>query len=317
MEIDVSAVDNRIQGNGKPAGGVRIDRLVLLAGAVRPSDLSRGTGRGALDLPITPTRTLLGEWCEQAGRVAALAGSDSLPVDVVLDPTSEAPNLPGADDRVRIEIRRDETSYRGTGGALRDIAASMDGHGVILVANAGQILSRGLDELTLRLASVNADVALVAHDDGTPSGLMLLSTRALADVNTVGFVDFKEQVLPTLCHTFDIRAVRFTRATAKPVRTLESYIAALRDHHDAVVSGGTGVDPFTERWAPTFSVPESGAEVDPTARLHDSVVLSGARVESGAVVVRSVIAADAVVGRGRIVVDEVVSSGVSRLGRSA
>lgn len=313
----MSALDNLIQGTTSRRGKVRIDRLVLLAGAVRPSDLSRGTGRGALDLPITPTRTLLGEWCEQAGRVAALAGIDTLQVDVVLDPSSEAPRLPRLDGRVSLEVRRDEASYRGTGGALRDIATSMDSDGVILVANAGQILMHELDDLTMRLAGVNADVALVAHDDGTPSGVMLLTTRALADVNAVGFVDFKEQVLPTLRQTFDIRAVRFARATGRPVRTLESYIAALREHHDAVVSGGKGVDPFTERWAPTFSLPETGAEVDPSARLHDSVVLAGARVESGAVVVRSVVGSKGVVGRGQIVVDEVVSSGAARMGRSA
>lgn len=311
----MSVDDNFIQGTRR--GSVRIDRLVLLAGAVRSSDLSRGTGRGTLDLPITPTRTLLGEWCDQAKRVAALAGRQSIQVDVVLDPSSEAPSVPQLDGRVSVEIRRDETSYRGTGGALRDIAASMDGDGVILVANAGQILTRGLDALTTRLAEAAADVALVAHDDGTPSGLMLLSTRALEDVNTVGFVDFKEQVLPTLGASFDIRAVRFARATARPVRTLTSYIEALRDHHDSVESAGRGTDPFTERWAPTFSVPESGAEVDASARLHDSVVLSGGRVGAEAVVVRSVVASGGVVGRGQIVVDEVVGAGAARLGRSA
>jgi len=312
----VSEPDNLIQAPVTRGQTVRIDRLVLLAGAVRSSDLARGTGRGVLDLPIASNRTLLGEWCGQASRVAAIAGRPTLEVEVVLDPESDPPGDACATDRVSLTIRRDETSYRGTGGALRDIAAGMDGDGVLLVANAGQILTTGLDELARRLASVRADVALVAHDDGTPSGLTLLQARVLDEVNPVGFVDLKEQLLPRLTDRFDVRAVRFDHATGRPVRTLESYIEALRAHADAQEQGVRG--PFAERWGPTFGVAEAGAEVDPTARLHDSVVLSGGRVEAGAVLVRCVVGESGAVRRGQVVVDSVVSSAAPRgLGRSA
>ena len=52
-------------------------------------------------------------------------------------------------------------------------------------------------------------------------------------------------------------------------------------------------DPLAEDWRPSFAIAEAGAEVDQTARVHDSVVLAGGVVEAGAVVVRSVVAAPA------------------------
>lgn len=297
---------------------VRIDRLVLLAGAVRPSDLTRATRRGVLNLPISAQTTLLGQWCEEALTLCSWAGLARLDVEVVLDPATEAPTTASTDPRIGLHVRRDETSYRGTGGALRDIVESMDDDATILVANAGQILTMGLDAIVGRLHAARADVALVAHADGTPSGVMLLTTRTLRDVNTVGFVDFKEQVLPKLSETHDIRAVSFERATGRPIRTLESYIAALREHHQPRGRDDAGPDPFAERWSPTFGVQEAGAIVDPSARLHDSVVLAGGRVEAGSVVVRSVVGPHAVVAGGEIVVDSVVSaSGRRLLGRSA
>lgn len=295
----------------------RIDRLVLLAGSVRATDLTRGTGRSVLDLPVTPTRTLLGLWCEQAVEAAAWSGHGRLAVDVVLDPSTDAPRVPATDPRIHLHIRRDEASFRGTGGALRDIAWSMNGFGRLLVANAGQILTTGISAIAQRLASEPADVSIVAHEDGTPSGVMLVSTKTLESVKSVGFVDFKEQVLPSLGEAFDIRAVKFEHATGRPVRTRESYIEAMRAHYGAM--GGSGpFDPFAERWAPTFGVAERGADVDPSARLHDSVVIRGGRVGAGAVVVRSIVGPEGVVGRGEIVVDQVVSAEAARgLGRSA
>ena len=295
----------------------RIDRLVLLAGAVRVSDLTRGTGRSVLDLPIAARRTVLGQWCDEASALAEWAGLTQLQVDVVLDPSTDAPEMPHTNDGVRVYVRRDEASFRGTGGALRDIAASMGEGGVMLVANAGQILGCPLAETARRLVEARADVSIVSHEDGTPSGLMLLTSGVLADVNPVGFVDFKEQVLPSLRGRYDVRVVPFGRATGRPVRTRDSYVLALREHYDAL-RAPSSPDPFAERWTASFAVAEAGSEIDGSARLHDSVVLAGGRVEAEAVVVRSVVGPTGVVGRGEIVVDSVVSGEARRgLGRIA
>lgn len=67
------------------------------------------------------------------------------------------------------------------------------------------------------------------------------------------------------------------------------------------------VDRFVEDWWPTCGLVESSADVDPSARVHDSVVLRGSRVRRGAVLVRSVVCPGAVVRNHEIVVGRLVA----------
>ena len=67
-------------------------------------------------------------------------------------------------------------------------------------------------------------------------------------------------------------------------------------------------DPLAENLSPAFALVEPGAEVDPTARLHDAVVLSGGAVEADAVLVRSIVCAGGVVRRERSMVDQFVTA---------
>jgi hypothetical protein len=63
-----------------------------------------------------------------------------------------------------------------------------------------------------------------------------------------------------------------------------------------------------------FSLVEGAAAIDPSARVHDSVVLGGATVEAGAVLVRSVVCGGATVRRDTTAVDRfVLGGGKSRL----
>ena len=68
-------------------------------------------------------------------------------------------------------------------------------------------------------------------------------------------------------------------------------------------------DPFAEEWKSTFSIIEPGAQADPTARIHDSVVLRGGRVEAGATLVHSVVCVGGVVRRKQMVTDRVIVGG--------
>ena len=72
---------------------------------------------------------------------------------------------------------------------------------------------------------------------------------------------------------------------------------------------------MAEDWKPTFALCEAGAVVDPSARLHDSVVLRGGRVEYGAVLVRSVVCPGGVVRRERTAVDQFVTAGQAKKSR--
>ena len=292
----------------------RLRGLILLGGKVRPSAFTRGCERPTLELPVADGERLLDHWLRQAEAVAQLAGLDRLPVRVVVsdagdepEPASPAGVAPRPADAYVVE--RDLSELRGTGGVLRDLAGRYDDDDWLLVCNAGQILMDPLPVIARALAHKGADVAIVAHDDGTPSGVTLLRVATLRRISPVGYVDFKEQALPQIAKEFSVKAVRCRRATATAVRSTEAYVGALQQHHAKLAGRGRGAepDPLEDNFSRHFVLVEPGADVDATAYLHDAVVLRGARVEAGATVVRSVVCEGAIVRRGTRVVDALVT----------
>jgi hypothetical protein len=93
---------------------------------------------------------------------------------------------------------------------------------------------------------------------------------------------------------------------------LSDYVQTLRELHRREPDDQNVGDPLAEDWKPTFALSEPGASVDPTARVHDSVVLSGGVVEAGAVVVRSLVCGGGVVWKERRIVDQLVGMGDQR-----
>ena len=65
---------------GKSASGMAcsLRAVVLLAGAVRPSELGRGAGRSLLDLPIENGRSVLGLWQQRVEGLAQALGIGAL-----------------------------------------------------------------------------------------------------------------------------------------------------------------------------------------------------------------------------------------------
>jgi mannose-1-phosphate guanylyltransferase len=126
-------------------------------------------------------------------------------------------------------------------------------------------------------------------------------------IPSIGYVDLKEQALPLIARKHRVQVIPRARPLALPLRTRADYIRALRWYHRSPRVEPT-TDPFEEDWRPVFALCEQGADVDPSARLHDSVVLAGGRVERGAMVVRSVVCAGGVVERNQTVVDRVVTA---------
>lgn len=283
--------------------------VVLLGGSVRRSNLSHSIGRSLLDLPVEPGLSVLQLWEREAGVLGQAAGIPSLQVRIVLDKKAPEPTKNGAAGELRVSLEREANAFRGTGGVLRDLAAEYGPDEILLVASAGQILVEPLAQLADELFALRADVALVGHADGTPGGVFVVNTRVLAGIRDIGFLDFKEQVLPRLASKgSQVRVVQRACASGIPVRTLDSYLAGLRAYHRIKAQKGIGGDPFAEDWSPTFAVVEEGASVDPTATIHDSVVLEGGRVERGAVVVRSVVCPGGVVKAGDAVAGQIVAS---------
>jgi N-acetylglucosaminyldiphosphoundecaprenol N-acetyl-beta-D-mannosaminyltransferase len=283
--------------------------MVLLGGAVRASELSSGTRRSLLDLPLDSNGSILNHWLSHAHDVTRWAALSRLPVRVMVNQNAPDPISADSGHYGEFQVERDLSDYRGTGGVLHDLAAQYDDDDLILVANAAQVLLDPLPALVSELHARKADVAVVSHEDGTPSGLMLVSCRALRLIPSRGFVDMKEQALPLIAAKYDVRVMHRRRPTGLPVRSLTDYIQALRFHHRRKSGRPAATDPLAEDWSPTFFLVEDGAHVDASARLHDSVVLRGAHVEPGAVIVRSVVCPGATVGRDRTAVDRLVMDG--------
>jgi hypothetical protein len=139
---------------------------------------------------------------------------------------------------------------------------------------------------------------------------MLVSCKTLRLIPTSGYVDMKEQALPSIAARYEVTVMHRRRPTGLPVRSLADYTMALRHYHRRRMGKPAVSDPLAEDWLPAFAIVEDGARVDPRAHVHDSVVLKGGIVEAGAVVVRSVVCPGGVVRKDRTAVDQFVISGV-------
>lgn len=281
--------------------------MILLGGAVRATQLSSCTRRSLLDLPLDSDGTILNHWLSHAQAVSQWAALSRFPVRVMVNQNAIEPTSADARHYAEFRVERDLSEYRGTGGVLRDLTAEYEDDDLILVANAAQVLLEPLPIIAAELYGKKADVAVVAHEDGTPSGLMLIRCKALRQIAATGFVDMKEQALPLIASSFNVRVMQRRRPTGLPVRSLTDYIQALRFHHRGKSGRPASADPLAEDWSPTFSLIEAGAKVDASARLHDAVVLKDAIVEPGAVVVRSVVCVGAILGRDKSAVDQLVT----------
>jgi len=284
----------------------RLRGLILLGGGVRPTRLGMAVGRSVLDLPVGNGKTVLTRWLDEAAEVAKAQGMDQLPVRLLVDRNAIEPVSHLADQRQAESYRleRDQSEYRGTGGLLANIAVDYQDEDIILVGNAAQVLLDPLAALLASLRKTRGVVSVIGHREGEPSGLMLITCKALRLIPKDGFVDMKEQALPFIASNYDVRVVQCRRPTGLPIRSLSDYISALRALHQPVRIAVA--DPWAEDWRSTFAVIEPGANVSSSARIHDSVILSGGTVEAGAVVVRSVVAGT--VRKDRKAVDQCVES---------
>jgi N-acetylglucosaminyldiphosphoundecaprenol N-acetyl-beta-D-mannosaminyltransferase len=283
----------------------RLKALVLLGGHVRPTNLSTSIGRSLLDLPVDENGSVLNQWLSHAMDLAKAIGLERLPVRVMVDRTSPEPISAEVKYFGTFRVERDQSEYRGTGGVLGDMAANYHDDDLILVANAAQILLDPLVSLATSLDKKHGDIAVISHRDGTPSGMMLVSCKTLRLIPSEGFVDMKEQAMPLIAQSFAVEVVHCRRPTGLPIRSVVDYLTALRFYH-LRKAGKMLADPLAEDWQPSFGIVEQGAIIDPSVRVHDSVVLRGGVVETGATLVRSVVCPSAIVKRDRTVVDDFI-----------
>ena len=159
---------------------------MLLGGSVRATSFNTAIGRSVLDLPIESGRSLLAYWQKTVGELAGYIGNEAAGLEGDDRPGSgTVPQLPPDNPLVQLVVERDRGSYRGSGGVLFDVSLSHSDDDLLLVANAGQLYEESLVDLTRELASPGADVTIVSHEDGSPSGWMLVRSRSFARHRTL------------------------------------------------------------------------------------------------------------------------------------
>ena len=280
--------------------------VVMLAGSVRSKAFHKHAGRSLLKMPVGGSLTVFDCWREQVSTLAQSIGIEDLPVRVMVNRGSEM--RPGTERRgpLKISIEEDPSSLRGTAGLLSDIARAYNDQDQLLVVHAGQLLFEPLCDIVKSLANRGGDVALATDQAGVPSGMMLMRCGALRSIPAVGFVDLNEQALPDLARDHVVKIARQGTAASMSIRTLDSYIGALRAYHRRAANEQWVPGPYAEDWRSTYGIVEPQAQVDSSALVHDSVVLNGGRVEAGAVLVRSVVCPGGVVRKDQHIIDRVV-----------
>lgn len=303
-------LSSRQQGSvgGREALRARLRAIILLGGSVRPSELGRAVDRSLLDLPVDAGRTVLSLWQSQVYELATELVRPDLSIRILIDQGAAAPTPAVGDGLASVAITRDRGEYRGTGGILGDLGSEYGSEDLLLIANAAQVLVEDLGALAAQLAAASGELSLIAHGDGTPVGMMLMAGSAMRSIPHIGFIDFKEQVLPRLARERAVGVVSRPAATGIPIRLLDGYLSAVRAHHLRMAGKEAIRSPFDEDWVSTFSLVEPGASVGAGARVHDSVVLRGGVVQPGAVVVRSVVAPAGVAVRGKPVADRILTA---------
>ncbi len=286
---------------------------ILLAGRVGRNSFADRLNRSVLDLPIFEGRTLMDRWVEHFDALAHALDLPAVRVRLAVDRNGTGPRFrahPGT-ERVSIEVVPDAEEYRGTAGVVRDVTRDFGEDDLVLVAAANQVLCDPLHEVVEAMGPRCEGVSVAPYAGGEFAAAFLLRCGRFRGVPDVGFVDLKEQAIPSVLGRNRVFVTRLAAGATHPVRTLGEYVHMLRAVHSSERrTEGTRPqpDPYAEAWRPAFALVERGAYVEPGAVLHDAVVLAGGRVEAGAVVARSVVAASALVRRGRRVVDTVVAA---------
>ncbi len=303
------------QGPAINPGGVmprqlsRVRAVVLLAGSVRATNLRKATDRYVMDLPLDDKKTILDGWHDNLDDLAFELGLNHLPARVMIDNTAQVRQNVDRTGPAEMQIQRDPGAFRGTGGLVSDLAKEYDDDDYLIVAHAAQVLLTPLPRLVEAMARKQADVSLLCDMDNRPSGMTLIRCGVLRDIAPVGFVDLNEQALPEIAKRHDVKVSRYDQPAGLAIRTRQDYLNALRIRH-ARTNGACRLSDCAqdEDWSATFGIVEPGAGVDPSAVIHDSVVLAGGKVEAGAVLVRSIVGPNGWVGPGESAVECIAAS---------
>jgi hypothetical protein len=278
---------------------------VVLCGGVRPSPLGGAAGCSLLDLPFDHSMTIGEAW------FAAFVRQGIPPDACVLATTpSESGGIAPA---ASFRITRDADPYRGPAGAVRDALGAIDGIRTIIIAEGSRVPMTSTAEAVVRAAAPRT-IAVGVCPDGTYAGVLATDIEAIEILPTIGFIDLKEQWLPSAMKSgFRVKLCAVPSPSFR-IRTKDSYLDALDrlGRFPAEASGsGRVVAGGSESMFGTMygrGLASDKSTVSPTAVVAHAAVAASASIGHGAIVVRSVIGPGAVVRDNEVVLDRVVSA---------
>lgn len=294
-------------------GVVGLDRVVLLAGGLKPSPLMAATGRSTLDLPFDTDRSsLLNRWCRQ---ITDRHGPGNERCSVVIaesdvGPTSRvAGRIIGSDPQ--ITSARDN-GLRGPAGTVRDICMDLEPDSMVLIVEAMRCFCGDLRHAVAGAIQRASDITVFRHADGSPAGLYVAKAKAIQLIAAQGFIDIKEQWLQqAIARGSTVRVKDLSESHSFPLRTLEDAItAACALRHDEPTRRRRPLEArVITRRTSTGNEPACRG-IHSTAIVRDSIVMRGAQIGAHAIVVRSIVCADAFIKPRTVVVDQIVKAGV-------
>ncbi len=276
----------------------------MLAGGPRPGQTAELLGRPSWSLPLADDFSILDGWMESLKSGAECNGL-ALPGPALRILAPEGVDF-GFEipDGAQQEI--ESRAHRGTAGAVADLIrrnAGDFGSWILLLESTaspavdlGAILSVLKEPIDPRLGVVLGGSGL-----GRLCGCMLVRAQVYDLVPSVGFFDFKEQLLPRAReegYTFLARQVA-DRAFRVNIRS--GWLDCIKAWHDLGARPRHESADWRRRGPCAIS---KSASID-SATVVNSVVMDGAKVGKGSVVARSIIGPKAVVPAGKVLVDVV------------
>ncbi len=223
-----------------------------------------------------------------------------------------------------ISVMIDPEQWRGPAGLLRDIATASElsdesrirteasdtstTDGTLFVcAEAAVLPPRNLDPLLVRRADPTIAGAIGAAHGRTgtrgwkdvttelrPAGVYAFTERAICLIPPIGFLDIKEQLLPSLYRAGLRVPVVPLCPEAVRVRDLDSYLLSARHSlgHANAISRSKDAAISESAILSGSCIVQDDVEIEDGCVIHESIIMRGTKIGGGSIVARSIIGPD-------------------------
>ncbi len=279
---------------------------IIFVGGPGHSMLRKVAGHPVCLLPIPGGKSLLHSWIDVL--------KTEMNVESISLVTGRLDDVPALEQQVltyqgnehlNISVHADQSSHRGTAGALKDFIDERPHFRNLLFIEGNRIppeYPRNLfckDFIDDEVVGVLGRTA--RHET---AGMILMKREMIEDVPTIGFFDFKEQLIPRTIESGSRILVKEISRQSIRLSTPSAYLKQLIEFEP--LKEGECSGPFISDSAqidPTVVLGRHvivGADVRIEARclIQDSVILEGSRVGADSTLIRSIVTRDSMIERG-------------------